>query len=202
MNRAELKMAAKQQIQGKIGILFVINLVIVLVSLAANIVLSIIPFVGSLAYSLLVPPAFSLALMMIYLAVAAGDEVTVSNAFDGFHHFWAAFKTSFFSSLFIMLWSLLFVIPGIIKSFSYAMAMYITAENPGISGIDAVTKSKEMMEGYKMELFILSLSFIGWILLGTITFGIAYIWIVPYMQTTYANFYNKIKPQVYVQNEI
>lgn len=201
MSRTELKNAAKQQITGKIGVLFVIYLIVFLVSLAANIVLSIIPVAVPLAYSLFICPAFYLSMSMIYLSVAAGSEISVADAFNGFYRFGAAFKTFFFSGLFTFLWSLLFVIPGIIKAISYSMAMYITAENPEINGIDAVTKSKDMMEGHKAELFYLYLSFIGWGLLGAITFGIAYIWVIPYMQTTLANFYNSIKPPLYTKTE-
>ena len=76
------------------------------------------------------------------------------------------------------------------------MSMYILAENKDISALDAIRKSKEIMNGHKMDYFILSLSFIGWIFLIAITFGIAAIWVTPYMETTYANFYNKIKSDI------
>ena len=73
------------------------------------------------------------------------------------------------------------------------MADYILAENPGMAALEAIDRSKAMMDGHKADLFVLMLSFIGWTLLGAITFGIAYIWIVPYMSATYVNFYNTIK---------
>ncbi len=74
------------------------------------------------------------------------------------------------------------------------MSMFIVAENPGISSREAIRRSKEMMHGHKMEYFVLGLSFIGWALLCGITFGIAAIWVIPYMQATLVNFYNNIKP--------
>ena len=79
------------------------------------------------------------------------------------------------------------------KSYSYAMTWYVLADHPEMGANEAITKSKEIMQGHRMELFILQLSFIGWFLLGSITFGLAYIYVIPYMETTIANFYNEIK---------
>jgi len=124
------------------------------------------------------------------------------DAFSGFDDFWTAFKTTFLTGLFTFLWSLLFIIPGIIKGYSYSMAMYIVAENPGISALDAIDRSKKMMDGHKMELFVLYLSLYGWALLTVITLGIAGIWTIPYMNATLANFYNEIKPQETVYAEV
>ncbi len=72
--------------------------------------------------------------------------------------------------------------------------MYIVAEDPSIGALEAISRSEKMMRGHKMEYFILQLSFIGWILLGLITLGIAFIYAGPYMQTASANFYNKVNP--------
>ena len=194
MNRAELKAAAKQSIRGKIGVLFLITLVVGLISGAASGLAGLIPFgIGSVAVSVVVTPGFALSLVLIYLNVAKGEHPTVGDAFCGFNDFWSAFKVSFLSGLFTFLWSLLFIIPGIIKGLSYSMAMYILAENPGKSAKECIEESKRMTEGHKMELFVLGLSFIGWYLLCGITFGIASIWVVPYVNTTYANAYNKLK---------
>ena len=73
------------------------------------------------------------------------------------------------------------------------MSYYILADNPELTAREALRKSKEMMVGHKLDLFILMLSFFGWYLLGAITFGIAYIYIIPYLNATMANFYNSIK---------
>lgn len=194
MNRAELKMAAKQQIKGKIGILFVITLVIAVISGIASFVLGLIPVVGSLAASIIVTPAFALSVVRIYLNVVKGNTPELNDAFTGFDDFWAAFKVTFLVGLFTFLWSLLFVIPGIIKGISYSMSMYVLAENKGKPALECIAESKKMTEGHKMELFVLALSFIGWAFVGAITFGIAYIWITPYMQATMTNAYNYLKP--------
>jgi uncharacterized membrane protein len=189
MNRAELKAAAKEQIRGKIGVLFLISLVTGLISGAVGAI----PVVGSVASTFVVAPAFSLSMIYIYLNVVKGQHPAVGDAFSGFSDFWSAFKVTFLTGLFTMLWSLLFIIPGIIKAFSYSMAMYILAENPGKPALECIEESKRMTQGHKMELFVLGLSFIGWALLCGITFGIAYIWVGPYMQATYVNAYHKLK---------
>lgn len=194
MNRMELKANAKAQIKGKIGILFVISLVIAVLSGIAGAILGFIPFVGPLASVIIVTPAFSLSIYRVYLGVVAGGTPEVSDAFCGFDDFWSAFKVNFLVSLFTFLWSLLFVIPGIVKGLSYSMSMYILAENKGKSALECIHESQQMTYGHKADLFVLSLSFIGWCLLGSVTFGLAYIWIVPYMQATFANAYNSLKP--------
>lgn len=194
MNRAELKAAAKQQIQGNIGVLFVIMLIIGAVGAIAGMI----PVIGVVAAALVVAPAFSIALVIIYLKLTQGVKPEISELFQHFDKFWASFKVNFFTGLFTSLWSMLFVIPGIVKAMAYSMSMYILAENPQMPALEAINKSKQMMEGHKMDFFVLQLSFIGWHLLGGITFGIAYIWILPYISATVANFYNSIKHSVEV----
>lgn len=189
MNRAQLKEMAKSQIKGNIGILFVIVLLIGLIGSAVGAI----PVVGAIAAALVVTPAFSLAVIQIYLGLTQGRKPEISDMFSEFKNFWPAFKVNFLVGLFTGLWSLLFFIPGLIKMISYSMSMYILAENPELGALEAISRSKKMMHGYKMEFFVLSLSFIGWMLLGVITFGIAYIYVLPYMQATLANFYNSIK---------
>ena len=195
MTRQEMKALAKEQIKGKIGILFLITLIIGAISFVAGLVCSFIPVVGSLIPTFIITPAFTLSLIRVYLTVAKGGTPTVSDAFCGFDDFWTAFKVTFFVGLYTFLWSLLFVIPGIIMAFSYSQAMLVAAENPGIAAHEAINRSKAMMEGHRMEYFVLILSFIGWNLLAILTCGILYIWLMPYMYTTQVNFYNAIKPQ-------
>ena len=193
MNRAELKAVAKEQIKGKIGILFVITLIIGLISGAAGAVLSIIPGGGIIA-AVIITPAFTLSLIRVYLNLVKGGYPQAGDTFSGFDDFWSAFKVTFLVGLFTYLWSLLLIIPGIIKAISYSMSLYILAENKGKPALECINESKAMTEGHKMELFVLGLSFIGWALLCGITFGIAYIWVGPYMQATYTNAYNSLKP--------
>ena len=196
MDRVQLKKQAKEQIRGKIGILFVITLIIALISFAAMFILSFIPFVGSLAASIIVTPAFALSLARIYINVVGGKNASVNDTFSGFDDFWSAFKVTFLVGLFTFLWSLLFIIPGIIKAYSYSMSLYVLAENKGMPALEAIDRSKKMTEGHKMELFVLELSFIGWMLLVGITFGLAGIYVIPYMYATEVNYYNEMKGAV------
>lgn len=105
-------------------------------------------------------------------------------------------------SIFVFLWSLLFVIPGIIKAYSYAMVEYILADDNDITTMDAIERSKQMMYGHKWRLFKLQLSFIGWIILSFFTFGILLIYVIPYMQAAIAAFYLDIAGENYSDNEI
>lgn len=95
--------------------------------------------------------------------------------------------------MYIILWSLLLVIPGIVKAYSYAMTPYIAEEHPELSAEECIKKSMIMMSGHKMDLFLLQLSFIGWILLSFLTFGIGLLWVAPWMQMADVKFYEKIK---------
>ena len=202
MNRAELKSKAKEQIKGKIGILFLITLIIGGLSAIIGGLLSLIPVVGSIAAAI-ITPAFSLSLIRVYLMVIRYEEVSVKDSFCGLKDFWGAFQVAFFVGLFTFLWSLLFFIPGIIKSLSYSMALYIYADDPTKRPLDCIKESQKITDGHKAELFVLSLSFIGWMMLGCVTFGLAYIWVAPYMNATFANAYEELreKPVVESYNE-
>ena len=100
--------------------------------------------------------------------------------------------------VYTLLWTLLLVIPGIIKAYSYSMTFYILRENPEMTAGDAITASQKMMDGHKMDLFLLSLSFIGWAILASITFGIGYLWLIPFIYTAYAAFYETLKKETSV----
>ena len=95
--------------------------------------------------------------------------------------------------IFTFLWSLLFIIPGIIKYYAYSMTPFIIADDPDIDFMTAIKKSQEMMRGHKFRLFKLELSFIGWFFLGALAFGIGLFFVYPYYQLAHANFYLDIK---------
>lgn len=190
MNRAELKLAAKAQIQGKIGILFVCYLVV----FGIGLVCGLIPVVGSVA-SFVITPAISLGLCLIFLGLTEGKNVEIGTLFSRFSCVGKALWLGILIGVFTFLWSLLFWIPGIVKGLSYSMAYYVLAENPEMTAREALNESKAIMEGHKMELFVLYLSFILWDLLVAVTFGIASVYVLPYQSATIANFYQKIKRQ-------
>ena len=108
-------------------------------------------------------------------------------------NYWHKVWGMFLMYLFIVLWSFLFIIPGIIKAFSYAMTPYILEENPELSANEAIDRSRAMMKGHKFDLFWLFLSFIGWFFLSLLTLGIGGLWLGPYMQTATAAFYEDVK---------
>ena len=122
------------------------------------------------------------------------NEIKFVQLFSYFKHWWRAMLANFLSQLFIFLWSLLFIIPGIIASYRYSMVPYILAENPDMSPKDAISLSKVLMIGNKWRLFCLNLSFIGWDILCVLTLGVLYIWVSPYKHAALAAFYRSIIP--------
>lgn len=125
---------------------------------------------------------------------ASREEETggVETLFSCFQQFWRFLLVHLLMNLFITLWSLLFVIPGIIAAFSYSQTIYIMLDNPKISPLEAISASKQLMRGHKFEYFVLQLSFLGWAYLALFTFGLLGIWLNPYMQVTMANYYNAL----------
>ncbi len=188
MSRIELKNAAKEQIQGKIGLLFVIFIIVTIIGVGCALV----PVIGWFATAI-ITPAFKISLCMIYLALTKNEEVSVGDVFKGFNITGKAVWLFIITEIFTFLWSLLLIIPGVVKAFSYAMAPYILADNPELTAREALNESKRIMDGHKFDLFVLQLSFFWWYILGSITFGIAYIYVIPYINVTTANFYNSIK---------
>lgn len=94
--------------------------------------------------------------------------------------------------IYTFLWMLLFIIPGIVAVYSYAMTPYILAENPNLTAKEAINRSKQMMIGNRFRLFCLQLSFIGWAILAAFTFGIGVLWLTPYEQAATAAFYREV----------
>ena len=124
----------------------------------------------------------------------SGDNDLLKNTFklalDGYwHKVWTMLVVGIFTAL----WTLLLIIPGIIKALSYSMTKYILQDNPELSASESIHRSRMMMKGHKFDLFWLYLSFIGWLILGIFTFGIGYFWLVPYMETAEAAFYEEVK---------
>lgn len=101
--------------------------------------------------------------------------------------------TGFLMTLKVLLWSLLLIIPGIIKAYAYALTPYIVVEHPEMSASEVLSESERLMEGHKFDFFWLQLSFIGWFILSLLTLGIGFFWLEPYCQTSIASFYNDIK---------
>ena len=137
----------------------------------------------------------SLGIMNAFLKLLReGDDRLTSNMFQiAFKNYWHKVWGVFLMHLFIFLWTLLFIIPGIVKAFSYAMTPYILDERPELSAGEAIDHSRAMMKGHKFDLFWLYLSFIGWGILCIFTLGIGLLWLAPYMETSAAAFYEDVK---------
>lgn len=178
------------KLKGKWGTMALITLILMLimgVCAGASII-----GIGAIA-TLLITGPFMLGMANITLGIVRGKEsVDVADLFSGFKNFLNAFVLYIINTILTALWSLLFVIPGIIKSYSYSMSYYILADNPDMAPNDARKRSMEMMHGNKWRAFCLDLSFIGWVLLSLLTFGILLFWIDPYMQTAKTEFYQSL----------
>ena len=126
--------------------------------------------------------------------LVAGDREIPGNMYKiATKNYWHKVWGMFLMGLFIALWTLLFIIPGIVKMFSYAMTPFILEENPDLTANEAIDRSRAMMKGHKFDLFWLILSFIGWGILCVFTLGIGTLWLTPYMQTSIAAFYEDVK---------
>lgn len=212
--REELKTSAKNQLSGNwgttIGALLIMWIVIGLSTGIFTVIFNYgeeyynglamaLGTLGSFVIGILLIP-LSFGLWIFFLNLAKGRPVTVTLPFEGYHRFGPSIILYILYSVFTFLWSLLLFIPGIIKGISYSMSYYILAEDENIAPIDAITKSRKMMNGYKAEYFVLYLSFIPWILLCFVTCGLALFYVVPYMQATATNFYLRLKAE-YEGNE-
>ena len=132
------------------------------------------------------------------------ESVDLENLFDGFRggRYTRVFCAIFLVQLFTILWTLLLIIPGIIKAFSYALTPYIIMDEPELTARQAITRSCEIMEGRRWKLFCLYLSFIGWVILCLLTFGIGFLWLAPYMNASIAAFYEDARAEYEAENSI
>lgn len=177
--RAELKQQAKKIISSNYW-------PVIGASFLANLIYNAVLCFGSVAGLFVFPMMCGLTLY--YVGMAEGESITIGDMFSkGFNgtYYLRRVGGNALRMLYIFLWSLLFIIPGIIKAYSYALVPYILAKYPEVKAAEAIKMSREYMDGHKAELFVLHLSFIGWTMLSGITCGIAGIFfVVPYMAIT------------------
>jgi uncharacterized membrane protein len=129
-----------------------------------------------------------------FLSLTRGETAETKDLFQTFNSklYFKALGIYVLTSIYVFLWSLLLIIPGIIKSFSYSQVYFILKDNPTTSVNGAITESRRLMDGFKWKYFLLLLSFIGWALLCAITFGIASLWTTPYFTASLAAFYDQL----------
>lgn len=120
------------------------------------------------------------------------EPVDLNYMFSFYKQFWPIFVLTFLIGLFTSLWTLLFIVPGIIAAISYSMSQYIFIDGEE-DAMECIRKSKKMMDGYKADYFVFNLSFIGWILLAIPTFGLIFIYLIPYMSVSQVLYYEELK---------
>lgn len=184
----ELRLSARQRLQGNWLNPIIISLIYaIIISLPNNI-----QDIGWLI-ALIVTGPMTLGLVRYFVKFRRGENPPVESLFEGFKQFLPAILLQLLIAIFVFLWSLLLIVPGIIAALGYSQAFYILNDKPGIEALDALKQSKEMMKGYKGKLFMMWLSFIGWGLLCILTAGIGFLWLNPYIQLSLANFYENLK---------
>ena len=150
----------------------------------------IIPFIGSL----IIGGPMTLGLAYFALKIARGKKGEVGDIFKGFDNFAGSLVAYLLYVLAVIVGFLLFVIPSIIVGLGLSQTFFILADRPETKAVDALHQSWDMMKGHKGDLFVLGLRFFGWSILCIFTLFIGYIWLLPYMQVSFANFYDSINP--------
>ena len=194
MSNYEIRAKARADLGGNIfdGKWMMALLAALVVSLIIG-VCSAIPVAGSIGAFIISGPLM-LGLSGYFIQLSRGEEAKIENVFDSFSdHFVQSLLLYLMTTIFTFLWSLLFVIPGIVKAYAYSMAFYIKRDNPTYDWKQCLDESQRIMNGNKWKFFCLQFSFIGWEIVCVLTCGIGYLWLAPYMSAANANFYESIK---------
>ena len=130
-----------------------------------------------------------------FLNLIRNEDIKYERLFDGYKDFVRVFLAMFLVLLVVVIGTILFIVPGIILALMFSQTEYILKDDKEISAVDALMKSMKMMEGHKMELFWLMLSFIGWFLLSCLTLCIGFLFLAPYFNTTMAHYYEDLKAE-------
>lgn len=196
MNRVEIKNFAKEKLSGNLGSIWKILIIALGISLASTCVLSILfnkmdaDFLDSLLGILMMP--LGIGTTAFFISLIENENFEAKDLFKYYHDFVKVIGVTILMGLIIMLGYICFIIPGIILTLSYSLVPIILIKKPELGIVETLKYSREKMQGHKLDTFVLGLSFIGWAILGTLTFGILYIWLYPYMQLTFTKFYLNI----------
>ncbi|MCR5741866.1 MAG: DUF975 family protein [Gammaproteobacteria bacterium] len=184
MTRKELKENAKVQVRRQYGPHVLLNFLYLLIfgALTAT-------FLGAL----LLGGPLNIGMLNMYSKSAKDEKIDIGDLFSGFNNFANVVLAFLLANIYIFLWSLLLIVPGIIKSFAYALVPYLLSKDENLNGPDAIDMSKELMKGHKWDLFVLHLSFIGWDILNVLTLGIlGLLYVNPYYYQALYNFYEDV----------
>lgn len=196
MNRVEIKNFAKEKLSGNLGSIWKILIIALGISLASTCVLSILfnkmdaDFLDSLLGILMMP--LGIGTTAFFVSLIENTNFEAKDIFKYYHDFVKIIGVTVLMGLIVMLGYICFIIPGIILTLSYSLVPIILIKKPELGIVETLKYSREKMQGHKLDTFVLGLSFIGWAILGTLTFGILYIWLYPYMQLTFTKFYLNI----------
>jgi len=152
--------------------------------------------------ALLVAGPLNLGAAFFSLSLSRGREARLEQLFDGFRFFSNALVTYLLTILYIFLWLLLLIIPGIIAALSYTMVFYILADNPELKPREVLALSQQMMDGHKARLFYLYIRFFLLVLVCLLTLGIGFLWLIPYVHITMAKFYDDLKTTELKQSSV
>ena len=159
----------------------------------------------SLLVAILVIYPMTFSLVMLFLGFVRGEQqLHVGAIFGGFkkEYYGKSIGMYLLIAIFTILWTLLLIVPGIIKSLSYALAPYILAENPELTANEAINRSMVMMKGHKLDLFLMVLGYAGFALLSVLALGIPMLWLNPYYQAVFVKFYAEVKNEQMVVEHI
>lgn len=196
MNRVEIKNFAKEKLSGNLGSIWKILIIALGISLASTCVLSILfnkmdaDFLDSLLGILMMP--LGIGTTAFFVSLIENTNFEAKDLFKYYHDFVKIIGVTVLMGLIVMLGYICFIIPGIILTLSYSLVPIILIKKPELGIVETLKYSREKMQGHKLDAFVLGLSFIGWAILGTLTVGILYIWLFPYMQLTFTKFYLNI----------
>ena len=137
---------------------------------------------------------------VFFLRLIRREDTDYGRLFDGFSQYGRILLAELLKGIYVLLWSLLLIVPGIIKEYSYAMTDFILKDHPEMNGEQAICESMRMMEGHKMQLFLLDLSMIGWLILSILSLGIGFLFSYPYLCTAHAHFYEDVKAESLTSN--
>jgi uncharacterized membrane protein len=195
MLASEIRLEARQRLQGLWGKLVPIWLIYILITWGVEAYFGKEASFFAFVVTLVIGGPFLMGLTRIFLRLYNKESFEIGNLFDGFNEFTRSLTAYLLMTLYIFLWMLLLVIPGIVAALGYSMTFFIMAENPEMIASDAMRESKLMMFGHKWELFNLFLSFLGWIILSAMTLGIGFLWLESYVMTAMTIFYKNLKMQ-------
>lgn len=196
MNRVEIKNFAKEKLSGNLGSIWKILIIALGISLATGIVFGILfnnmdaDILDSLLGILMMP--LGIGTTAFFVSLIENENFEAKDLFKYYHDFVKVIGVTILMGLIVMLGYICFIIPGIILTLSYSLVPIILIKKPELGIVETLKYSREKMQGHKLDTFVLGLSFIGWAILGTLTVGILYIWLFPYMQLTFTKFYLNI----------